>query len=61
MHSDFSLNNKTCQYSSSIIVLIFLYLNILCIVVSVGKFMDDTVDIGSNPASKHQIQPECGE
>ena len=45
------------QYNSTNI----LYLNILCIVVSVGKFMDDTVDIGSNPVSKHQIQPECGE
>ena len=45
------------QYNSTNI----LYLNILCIVVSVGKFMDGTVDIGSNPVSKHQIQPECGE
>ena len=45
------------QYNSTNI----LYLNILCIVVSVGKFMDDTVDIGSNPVSKHQIRPECGE
>ena len=45
------------QYNSTNI----LYLNILGIVVSVGKFMDDTVDIGSNPVSKHQIQPECGE
>ena len=36
------------QYNSTNI----LYLNILCIVVSVGKFMDDTVDIGSNPVSK---------
>ena len=31
------------QYNSTNI----LYLNVLCIVVSVGKFMDDTVDIGS--------------
>ena len=23
--------------------------------------MDAAVDIGSNPVSKHQIQPECGE
>ena len=38
-----------------------LYLNILYIVVGAGKYMDAVVDIGSNPVSKHQIQPECGE
>ena len=38
-----------------------LYLKILYIVVGVGKYMDAAVDIGSNPVSKHQIQPECGE
>ena len=38
-----------------------LYLNILYIVVGMGKYMDAAVDIGSNPVSKHQIQPECGE
>ena len=37
------------------------YLNILYIVVGVGKYMDAAVDIGSSPVSKHQIQPECGE
>ena len=47
------------QYSSCSTV--FCILNILYIVVGVGKFMDDTVDIGSNPVSKHQIQPERGE
>ena len=35
-----------------------LYLNILYIVVGVGKIYGC---IGSNPVSKHQIQPECGE
>ena len=38
-----------------------LYLNILYIVVVVGKYIDAAVDIGSNLVSKHQIQPECGE
>ena len=47
------------QYSS--ISTNILYLNILYVVVSVGKYMDAAVDIGSNPVSKHQIQPECGE
>ena len=27
----------------------------------VGEYMDAAVNIGSNPVSKHQIQPECGE
>ena len=47
------------QYSSSSTNI--LYLNILYIVVGVGKYMDAAVDIGSNPVSRHQIQPECGE
>ena len=47
------------QYSSCSTV--FCILNILYIVVGVGKYMDAAVNIGSNPASKHQIQPECGE
>ena len=41
---------KQCNSSSTKI----LYLNIL-------QYMDAAVDIGSNPVSKHQIQPECGE
>ena len=52
-------NNKTCQYSSSSTNIS--YLNILYIVVGVGKCTDAAVDIGSNLVSKHQIQPECGE
>ena len=36
-------------------------LKILYIVVGVGEYMDAAVNIGSNPVSKHQIQPECGE
>ena len=52
-------NNKTCQYSSSSTNIS--YLNILYIVLGVGKYMDAAVDIGSNPVSKHQIQPECRE
>ena len=47
------------QYSSCRTV--FCILNILYIVVGVGKYMDAAVNIGSNPVSKHQIQPECGE
>ena len=39
----------------------FCILNILYIVVGVGKYMDAAVNIGSNPVSKQQIQPECGE
>ena len=46
------------QYSSSSSTDI---LNILYIVVGVGKYMDAAVNIGTNPVSKHQIQPECGE
>ena len=49
------------QYSSCSTVLIFCILNILYIVVGVGKDMDAAVNIGSNPVSKHQIQPVCGE
>ena len=54
---------KSCPYSTAValVVLIFCILNILYIVVGVGKYMDAAVNIGSNPASKHQIQPECGE
>ena len=48
-----------CQYSSGSTNI--LHLKILYIVVGVGKYMDAAVDIGSNPVSKHQIQPECGE
>ena len=51
-------NNKTCQYSSSTNIL---YLNILYIVAGMEKYKDVAVDIGSNPVSKHQIQPKCGE
>ena len=52
-------NNKTCQYSSSSTNI--LYLNILYIYEWVWeKYMDAAVDIGSNPMSKHQIQPEYG-
>ena len=47
------------QYSSCSTV--FCILNILYIVVGVGKYMDAAVNIGSNPVSKHQIQSECGE
>ena len=47
------------QYSSCSTV--FCILNILYIVVGVGKYMDAVVNIGGNPVSKHQIQPECGE
>ena len=47
------------QYSSSSTNI--LYLIILFIVVGVGKYMDAAVDIGSNPVSNYQIQPECGE
>ena len=46
------------QYSSCSTVCI---LKILYIVVGVGEYMDAAVNIGSNPVSKHQIQPECGE
>ena len=49
------------QYSSCSTVRIFCILHILYIVVGVGKYMDAAVNIGSNPVSKHQIQPECGE
>ena len=54
--------HKTCPYSTAValVVLIFCILNILYIVVGVGKYMDAAVNIGSNPVSKHQIQPECG-
>ena len=52
-------NKKTCQYSSSSSNI--LYLNILYIYEWVWeKYMDAAVYIGSNPVSKHQIQPECG-
>ena len=53
--------HKTCPYSTTVVVLIFRILNILYIVVGVGKYVDAAVNIGSNPVSKHQIQPECGE
>ena len=47
------------KYSSSSTNI--LYLNIIYILVGVGKYIDAAVNIGSNPVSKHQIQPECGE
>ena len=49
------------QYSTAAVVLICCILKILYIVVGVGKYMDAAVNIGSNPVSKHQIQPECEE
>ena len=49
------------QFSTAVVVLIFCILYVLYIVVGVGKYMDAAVNIGSNPMSKHQIQPECGE
>ena len=54
---------KTCPYSTAVepSSTDILYLNILYIVVGVGKYMDAAVNIGSNPVSKQQIQPECGE
>ena len=54
---------RTHPYTTAValVVLIFCILNILYIVVGVGKYMDAAVNIGSNPVSKHQIQPECGE
>ena len=57
------VQHKTCPYSTAVVVLIFCtsYLNILYIVVGVGKYIDAAVDIESNPVSKHHIQPECGE
>ena len=51
----------TCLYSTAVVVLIFRILKILYIVMGVGEYMDAAVNIGSNPVSKHQIQPECGE
>ena len=27
----------------------------------INELMDDAAEIGRNPASKHQIQPECGD
>ena len=49
------------MYSTAVVVLIFRILKILYIEVGVGEYMDAAVNIGSNPVSKHQIQPECGE
>ena len=57
----FLYRHKTCLYSTAVVVLIFRILKILYIVVGVGEYMDAAVNIGSNPVSKHQIQPECGE
>ena len=63
MSIQYSSNSSS---STNILYLIILYTNSGC-----GKniwtppwtptYLDAAVDIGSNPVSKHQIQPECGE